>query len=80
MLDLQVVKALIEVVMFLEFSDDQSVAPDAAVSALESIANNLQLADSETKANIAEAMRSLAGTYSTHADFVSNLPQTLGIE
>lgn len=79
MLDPQVMKALIDVAMFLEFSDDRIIDPDAAVSALEDLAANLQMATPETRAALTQGIRSLAGCYPARVGFVSDLPETLGI-
>jgi hypothetical protein len=55
MFDPQVAKALIDVAMFLEFSDDRIIDPDAAVSALEDLAANLQMATPATRAALTRA-------------------------
>ena len=80
MIDPQLAKALIEIAAFLEFSDDETLAPDAAVAAMEQLAANLQSAEEATRAALAKQMRALAASYPAHSDFVANLPEALGIE
>ncbi|WP_343610810.1 hypothetical protein [Novosphingobium sp.] len=79
MFDPQVMKALIDIAIFLEFSDDRIIDPDAAVSALEDLAANLQMATPETRAELTQGIRSLVGSYPDRVEFVSDLPETLGI-
>lgn len=79
MLDRQVVKALAEVVLFLEMSADDIVDPDAAVGALEQMAHTLQLAPVEVQRELAMHLTSLAPEYIGQEDFISGLPDSLGL-
>jgi hypothetical protein len=76
MFDPQVMKALIDIAIFLEFSDDRIIDPDAAVSALEDLAANLQMATPETRAELTQGIRSLVGSYPDRVEFVSDLPDS----
>ena len=80
MIDPHIAKALVEVSLFFEFSDGNIVDPDAAVSAMEQLAVNLQQSSAEARTSLAFEMRSLAGSYPDQIAFVSNLPEALGID
>lgn len=79
MVDRQIVKALVEVALFFQLSDDQTVDPDGAVAAMEQMAANLQAMGSVSKRAVTSEMQSLAADYSPHEQFVRDLPETLGI-
>ena len=44
-----VARAIVEIAIFLEFSKEDVVAPDASIQALEQLAATLQMADLKTK-------------------------------
>lgn len=79
MIDRHIVKALVEVALFLEMSDEKAIDPDSALAAMEQMAANLQALDAETKRTLALGMQSLASDYSPHEQFVHDLPEALGI-
>lgn len=79
MVDRHIVKALVEVALFLELSDDETIDPDSAVAAMEQMAANLQALDAPSRRALALEMRSLADSYPTSEQFVRNLPDALGI-
>jgi hypothetical protein len=77
--DPHILKALIEVALFFEFADEQTVAPDAAVTAMEQIAANLQGVEARLKPGLVDQIQSLATGYLEHAEFVRDLPETFGL-
>ena len=79
MIDPYIAKALIEISLFFEFSDDQIIDPDAAVAAMEQMASTLQRMDSKTKADLVMVMQSLGSDYPENSTFVSELPAALGL-
>lgn len=75
-----VAQAIVEVAVFLEFSEEQAINPDTAVQALEQLASTLQMADSETKSSLCSQFENIAMEYSDEqAEFVENLGETLGL-
>ena len=80
MVDLQLTRALIELVLFLEQSDDDVVDPDAAIAALEQLAVRLNLAEPDTKQILSEQLRTLSKEYPGAVEFVQGLPEALGLE
>jgi len=76
-------RALIELICFLEFSDEEVVNPDLAVAQLEQTAAILQ----DATRDVLAAFASECEEYATHvgatepgkADFVRSLPEALGL-
>lgn len=79
MIDRHIVKALVEVALFLEMSDDKAIDPDCALGALEQMATNLQALDAVSRRALALGMQSLAADYPPNEQFVRDLPEALGI-
>ncbi len=79
MIDRHIVKALVDVVLFLELSDDQTIDPDRALGAVEQMAANLQALDAASQRALALGIQSLAADYPTNEQFVRDLPEALGI-
>lgn len=63
MVDPHIVKALVEVPLFLELSDDKTIDPDGVVAAMEQMAADLQALDAASQRKLALAMQSLAAGY-----------------
>lgn len=75
-----VAQAIVEVAVFLEFSGEEAINPDAAVQALEQLASTLQLADSEAKSSLCSQFEIIAMKYSgEQAEFVESLGEALGL-
>ena len=72
-------KAIIDLVIFIEFSSGDSIDEDHAVAALEQLASVLCEADNETTKKIISLFYELANDYGENKDFVKNLPETLGL-
>jgi len=79
MIDRHIVKALVDVALFLETSDEKAIDPDCAVAAMEQMAANLQALDAESKRTLAAGMQSLSSDYSPNEQFIYDLPEALGI-
>ncbi|WP_321784410.1 hypothetical protein [Paraburkholderia sp. J94] len=65
--------------IFLEFSGEDVMNPDAAVEAMEQIADVLRAMSDAEKASVAACMSNLASSYGERGDFVADLPANLGI-
>ena len=75
------VKAIVDVAIFLEFSDDGVIDPDAATQALEQMAAELQLMDVGARESLCSRLNQVARTYSGEkADFVGGLSEVFGLE
>ena len=80
MTDRNLVCAIIDLAMFLEQSDDQTVDADAAVNALENLAAHLQAMDNEVKNQFAKTLLELAPTYGQHSPFVEEFASNFGLQ
>ena len=81
-LNRQLVLAIADLAVFLEFSEETAVDPDSAMRALEGLAATLQGMTSTEQATLAEALREAGGRYSDPkiAEFVAGLPAALGLQ
>ncbi|EJL98178.1 hypothetical protein PMI18_04116 [Pseudomonas sp. GM102] len=76
----QIVRAIVEVAVFLEFSGEEAINSDAAVQVLEQLASTLQMMDSETKSSLCSQFENIAVEYSDEqAEFVESLGEALGL-
>lgn len=74
------IKVIADMAIFLEFTDEHSLNPDAAVEIMESIAAELQLLTDDEKARVIESFENIAKTYhGGEASFVEALPDMLGL-
>ena len=74
------VKVIADMAIFLEFTDDHSLCPDAAVEMLEHIAAELQLLTDDEKGSIIDSFAEIAKAYrGNESDFVKDLPDTFGL-
>jgi hypothetical protein len=75
-------KALLETILFFEFSDDSIVNLDAAMSQMEQIASILQHMEEDAKEDFLEFCFSMAQEYKDMPDqfeFIMNIGETLGL-
>jgi hypothetical protein len=79
MIDQHITKAVADLAVFLEFSGEDILDPDASIEALEQLALNLQLAKTETKVSLTNTLISIAKDYGEHQMFIENLPETLAV-
>lgn len=69
-----------DMAIFLEFTDENSLCPDAATGMMESIAAGLQRLTDAEKARVTGSFAEIAKAYrGDEADFVKALPDMLGI-
>lgn len=78
-IDKHVVKAIIDVAIFLEFSPPTIVDPDAAVAAQEQIAAELQQMQEEVRRDFVSAILMLSGGYGEKSSFVEAIPDAWGL-
>ena len=75
-----IAQAIAEVAIFLEFSGEDIVHPDAAVEVFEQLASTLQMADPESKLSFCSSFLTVAERYSgEQAEFVKDLGEALGL-
>ncbi|MFV0453505.1 MAG: hypothetical protein ACK5NQ_00595 [Pseudomonas sp.] len=75
-----IAQAIAEVAVFLEFSGEEAINPDAAVQTLEQLASTLQMAGPETKSSLCSQFENIAMEYSDEqAEFVESLGEALGL-
>jgi hypothetical protein len=76
----QVVRAIAEVAVFLEFSGEDAINPDAAVQMLEQLASTLQMMNQKNKSSLCSLFENIAVEFSgEQAGFVESLGETLGL-
>ena len=79
--DVVLVRAIVELAVFLEFCPESSLSPDAGIEAMEQLASTLQLMTEAQKKEFTSAFPLIASTYSgDQADFVLQLGSALGLE
>lgn len=79
MVDKQIAKAIVDMLVFLEFSSDDVVDADASIAMIEQIAAVLQEASDSVRADLAQCFNELSNEYGDHSEFVASLPETLGL-
>jgi hypothetical protein len=78
--DKSLVKAIVEIAVFLEFSGDEVIDQDSAVQAMEQLASTLQEAGIETKQSLCNQFGDIAKEHSgERAEFVESLADALGL-
>ena len=77
--DEHLAKAIVDVSIFLEFSDENTIDGDAAVAAMEQLSGELQRMSAPAKAALAQRFQEIAHVYGDRAQFVENLADSLGI-
>lgn len=80
-LDSHLIKALIDIAIFLEFTDDVLLNEDLSVQIMENLAAELQLINKNLIPDLIKSIRSIAHEYKDpeQALFVQQLPETFGI-
>ncbi|EAW1721558.1 hypothetical protein AHX05_22830 [Salmonella enterica subsp. indica] len=78
--EVKLVKIIVDLAIFLEFTSSDLLDPDCAVEAMEDISAELQSLSSEDRVNIAEIFKDLSQKYTgDKAAYVRSLPESLGI-
>lgn len=74
------IKVIADMAIFLEFADEHSLNPDAAVEMMEHIAAELQLLTDDEKGRVIDSFAEIAKAYrGDESDFVKALPDTFGL-
>jgi len=80
MIDRHLVRAIVDLALFLERSNDMTVDVDAAVDALENLALHLQAMDGITRDKLIAALAEIAPSYGQDAEFVREFAANFGLE
>jgi hypothetical protein len=78
-IDRHLAKAIIDLAIFLEFSEEDLVDANAAIGAMEQLAAELQLMSDDAKNGLVLRFRELAHAYGERAEFVEGLADSLGL-
>jgi hypothetical protein len=79
MLNKHIVKAIADMAIFLEFSPENIVDPDASIEAMEQLAAELQKAPNIVQAELAQCLRDVSHEYGARSGFIVDLPESLGL-
>jgi len=81
-MNLNLVRAIVEALVFFETSDDDAVNPDEAVKAMESIAYFLQKIAGKDRADFIESLHRIAAeeTDTGRKSFIELIPEYFGLE
>jgi hypothetical protein len=80
MINDQLVKAIVDIAVFLEFTDEKLLNADVALAAMEQLASELQKMPLDEKDMFVRRCRDVAESYGEKEQFVRDLPESLGIE
>lgn len=73
-------KTVAEVCIFLEFSGEEMINPDAAIQVMEQMSASLQELDEDSRLSLARNFRSISGNYDGGiVEFVGSLGEALGL-
>ncbi|WP_175818886.1 hypothetical protein [Burkholderia sp. BCC0419] len=72
-------RMVVDVSIFLEYSDENIIDPDASMELLEQISSELQKMTDAERASLSNSIRELAPQYGPRANFVADLPSNLGL-
>jgi len=76
-----IARAVANIAIFLEFSNDEILDADAAVGAMEQLAADLQSLDGHAQQQLSTAISSIASEYGAEEkEFLVGLPENLGLE
>lgn len=78
--EVKLVKVIADLAIFLEFTSEEQLDPDAAVNAMEQIAAELQLLNDQEKENLVNIFIELSNEYKgDKSGYVRELPESLGL-
>jgi hypothetical protein len=78
--EVKLAKIVADLAIFLEFTSEELLDPDAAVEAMEQIAAELQLLGDEERNNLAKIFIDLSNGYQgDKSEYVRDLPESLGL-
>lgn len=73
-------RVLVNVCIFFEFASDNTVDPDAALTQLENLVYELSALPKKDRDEVAAAIVALADGDHLHADYIRELPVSLGLD
>lgn len=78
--EIRLAKIIADQAIFLEFTSEELLDPDAAVQAMEQMAAELQLLSDEERNNLANILIDLSNEYEgDKSEYVRDLPESLGL-
>jgi hypothetical protein len=79
-INMHLVKAIADIAIFLEFSDEMQLDPDVSMQAMEQLAAELQLMGDDAKSKLSEQFEVLSQKYQgEQKDFVATLGESFGL-
>jgi hypothetical protein len=78
-LDVHLVRAIADIAIFLEFTNEDLLNQDSAIEAMEQLASELQRMPESVQRELSGELKGIADSYGVQKDFVATLPQSLGI-
>ena len=79
MLNKHIARAIAGTAIFLEFSPEELLDPDAAIAAMEQLSAELQLTPDNVKAELVSAFQAVSSEYGEKSAFVAGLADSLGL-
>jgi hypothetical protein len=75
-------KAIADIAIFLEFTSENLLNPDASMEAMEQLAAELQLMNDADRESLTKELKRLSVEYvdKSKAKFVDSLPESLGLD
>ena len=78
--EVKLVKIIADLAIFLEFTSEELLDPDAAVEAMEQMAAELQTLNNEDRTNLSNLFIGLSKEYSgDKSEYIRELPESLGL-
>lgn len=78
--NIRLVKVIADLAVFLEFTNEDLLDPDAAIEAMEQIAADLQLLDEKDRSELSKMFHTLSKEYKgDKSEYVKGLPESLGL-
>jgi hypothetical protein len=76
------VKAIADMAIFLEFTSSELLDEDTSIGAMEQLAAELQLMNDEERGDLVQQLKKMSKEYSDEhkSNFIANLPETIGLE
>lgn len=78
-MDKNLVRAVIDLSIFLEFSSEGEIDEDAAMQAMEQLGYRLQTMNDSTRNEFIECVESVSLEYGERSEFVRAIPEMLGL-
>ena len=77
---IHLVKSIVNMAIFLEFTDEGSLNPDVAIEMMESIAAELQLLSDDDKEYVINIFNEISKEYKGDKEsFIKSLPESFGL-